>query len=88
MSFVDIIGNIFMLLGVAFFVSIPFIWIWVFYHKIKCRKAENCANRKCKYWGWCKHNEVERRKDEFELRKQALAYNLGISVEDLEKKDN
>ena len=30
----NIIANLFGWLTVAYFVSIPFIWIWVFYHKI------------------------------------------------------
>lgn len=68
----DVITNFFEWLIIAYFVSIPFIWLWVFYHKIKCRKIEECSNRKCKYWKYCKHNYAERKKDELELRKQML----------------
>ena len=66
------------LLIIVYFVSIPFIWAWVFYHKIKCRKKAECSNRKCKYWQYCEHNYVERKKDELELRKQMLLHSLGL----------
>ncbi len=32
----DFIADFLGWLIVAYFVSIPFIWLWVFYHKIKC----------------------------------------------------
>lgn len=81
----DFITNVFWWLVVAYFVSIPFIWIWVFYHKIKCRKIEGCSNRKCKYWQYCEHNYLEREKDELELRKQILLHSLRLKEKDLEK---
>ena len=81
----DFIAEFFGWVMIVYFVSIPFIWAWVFYHKIKCRKIEECSNRKCKYWQYCEHNYVERKKDEFELRKQMLLHNLGLKEEDLDK---
>ena len=81
----DFIAEFFGWVIIVYFVSIPFIWAWVFYHKIKCRKIEECSNRKCKYWQYCEHNYVERKKDEFELRKQMLLHNLGLKEEDLDK---
>ena len=77
----DFIADFFRWLIVACFVSIPFIWLWVFYHKIKCRKMEECSNRKCKYWQYCDHNYIERKKDELELRKQMLLRSLGLTEE-------
>lgn len=71
---------------IAYFVSIPFIWIWVFYHKIKCWKIEKCSNRQCKYWQYCEHNYVERKKEELELRKQMLLHSLGLMEEELDEK--
>lgn len=82
----DFIADFFGWLIVAYFVSIPFMWLWVFYHKIKCRKKEECSNRKCKYWQYCEHNYVERKKDELELRKQMLLHSLGLTEEELDKK--
>ena len=81
----EFIANVFGWLAVAYFVSIPFIWIWVFYHKIKCRKLEGCSNRNCKYWQYCEHNHLERKKDELELRRQMLLHGLGLTEEELEK---
>lgn len=78
----DIIANLFGWLVIICFVSIPFIWAWVFYHKIKCRKIEECSNRNCKYWQFCEHNYVERKKDELELRKQMLLHSLGLPEEE------
>ncbi|GEM_PF-5103633 len=78
----DIIANLFGWLVIIYFVSIPFIWAWVFYHKIKCRKIEECSNRNCKYWQFCEHNYVERKKDELELRKQMLLHSLGLPEEE------
>lgn len=78
----DIISNLFGWLVIIYFVSIPFIWAWVFYHKIKCRKIEECSNRNCKYWQFCGHNYVERKKDELELRKQMLLHSLGLPEEE------
>ena len=77
----DFIAEFFGWVIIAYFVSILFIWAWVFYHKIKCRKIEECSNRKCKYWQYCEHNYVERKKDEFELRKQSLLHSLGLTEE-------
>ena len=82
----DFIAEFFGWVIIAYFVSIPFIWAWVFYHKIKCRKIEECSNRKCKYWQYCEHNYVERKKDEIELRKQMLLHRLGLTEEELEEK--
>lgn len=79
-----VVGSIGALLIVAFFVSIPVFWIWAFYHAIKCRKVENCKNRKCRYWEWCEHNRIERKKDEIELRKKMLMRSMGILEDDLE----
>ncbi len=81
----DFIADFFGWVIIAYFVSIPFMWVWVFYHKIKCRKMEECSNRKCKYWEYCEHNYVERKKDELELRKQMLLHSLGLTEEDLDK---
>ena len=75
----EFIADCFRLLIMGYYVSIPFIWTWVFYHKNKCRKKEECSNRKCKYWQYCRHNYVERKKDELELRKQMLLYSLGFT---------
>ena len=82
----DFIADFFWWFIVAYFVSIPFIWLWVFYHKIKCRKIEECSNRKCKYWQYYEHNYVERKKDELELRKQMLLHSLGLTEEELDEK--
>lgn len=68
---------------VIFTASYPIIWLWVLYHKIKCRKADSCTNRKCKFWSLCTHNEEERKKDEMEERKQNLMRHLGLSEDDL-----
>ena len=80
----DVIAGFFGWLMETYFASIPFIWVWVFYYKIKCRKMEECSNRKCKYWEYCEHNYVERKKDELELRKQMLLHSLGITEEELD----
>lgn len=77
----DFIAVFFGWLIMAYFVSIPFIWLWVFYHKTKCRKMEECSNRKCKYWQYCDHNYIERKKYELELRKQMLLHSLGLTEE-------
>ena len=77
----DFIADFFGCLIAAYFILIPFIWLWVFYHKIKCRKLEECSNRKCKYWQYCDHNYIERKKDELELRKQMLLHSLGLTEE-------
>ena len=68
----EILEDIFSCLLVIFIASIPIAYLWVLYYKIKCRKVDSCADRKCKYWEWCSHNYVERKKDEIELRKQNL----------------
>lgn len=78
----DLIADVFSWLAVAYFVSIPFIWTGVIYHKIKCRKIEGCCNRKCKYWQYCSHNHVERKKDEIEMRKKILLHNLRMTKEE------
>lgn len=80
------VANVFGWLAMIYFASIPFIWLWVFYHKIKCRKMEDCCNRKCKYWHYCKHNYVERKKDEIMLRKQILLHKLGLTEKEFEEK--
>lgn len=81
----NFIANFFGLLVIVYLVSLPFIWVWVFYHKIKCRKKEECSNRKCKYWQYCEYNYVERKKEELEYRKQALLRNLGLTEEELDE---
>lgn len=83
----NFIANLFGWLTVAYFVSIPFIWVWVFYYKIKCRKVEKCSSRKCNYWQYCNHNYVERKKDEIELRKQMLLHSLGLTEEKLDREN-
>ena len=82
----NFISNCIGVLVIVYFVSIPFMWAWVFYHKIKCRKKEDCSNRKCKYWEYCEHNYVERKKELLELRKQMLLHNLGLTEEELDEK--
>lgn len=77
------LANVYALLGIVYFASLPFFWAWMFYHKIKCRKAENCCNRKCTYWHYCEHNYVEQKKDEIELRVQLLLHNLGLTEEEI-----
>lgn len=81
----DFITNFFGWLIIAYYVSIPFIWLWVFYHKIKCQKIEECSNRKCKYWHLCEHNYKERKKHELELIKQMLSHSLGLTEEEINK---
>ena len=81
----NFISNCIGVLVIVYFVSIPFMWAWVFYHKIKCRKKEECSNRKCKYWHFCEHNYRERKKDELELIKQMLSHSLGLTEEELNK---
>ena len=78
----DLMANFFWWLATAYYVSIPFIWAGVFYYKIKCRKIEGCCNRKCKYWQYCSHNHVERKKDEIEMRKKILLHNLRMTKEE------
>ncbi len=68
----EILEDIFSCLLVVFIASIPIAYVWVLYYRIKCWKVDLCTNRKCKYWEWCNHNYVERKKDEIELRKQNL----------------
>lgn len=79
----EILENIFLWLLVVFFVSMLVVWVWVLYYKIKCRKVDSCADRKCKYWEWCNHNYAERKKDEIELRKQNLMRRYGLTEDDL-----
>ena len=57
----------------------------MFYHKIKCRKKEECSNRKCKFWLYCENNRAEREKVEIEYRRQALIRNLGLTEEDFDE---
>ncbi len=71
---------------VVFILFIPVVQVWEIYHKIKCRKVQSCTNRKCKYWIWCSHNDIEREKDELELRKQVMMDKLGLTEDDLNKK--
>ena len=52
----NFISNCIGVLVIVYFVSIPFMWAWVFYHKIKCRKKEDCRHRKFNYWEYCEHN--------------------------------
>ena len=79
----NFVANCFGLLVAVYYISIPFIWVWVFYHKIKCRKEEECSSRKCSYWQYCEHNYVERKKDELEFRKQMLLYSLRLTEDEL-----
>lgn len=65
-----------------FIVSLPIMWAWVLYHKIKCRKIDSCTNRKCKYWSLCTHNREERKKDDLEFRKQNLMRQRGLSEDE------
>ncbi len=74
----ELLGNIMGCVIVVLFISIPVTWVWVFCHKIKCRRVESCANRKCKYWSWCSHNYAERRKDRVELWKRVLMERYGL----------
>lgn len=67
-----------------FIMSLPIMWAWVLYHKIKCRKAGSCTNRKCTYWSLCIHNREERKKDDLEFRKQNLMWQHGLSEDDWE----
>lgn len=68
---------------VVFIALMPFMWMWVLFYKIKCRKVDSCADRKCRYWEWCSHNREERKKDELEFRKQNLMRQYGLSEDDL-----
>lgn len=79
----EILENMFSWFLVIFIVSMPIGWVWVLYYKIKCRKVDLCADRKCKYWDWCNHNDEERKKDEIELRKQNLMRRQGLTEDDL-----
>lgn len=79
----EILKNIFSCFLAVFIMSIPTAWMWVLYYKIKCRKVDSCADRKCKYWNWCNHNYEERKKDEIELRKQNLMRKHGLMEDDL-----
>ena len=79
----EILENMFSWLLVVFIVPMPIAWAWVLYYKIKCRKVDSCADRKCKYWNWCNHNYGERKKDEIELRKQNLMRRHGLIEDDL-----
>ena len=48
----DFVANVFGWLAVAYFVSIPFIWIWVFYHKTPLynllKQPQHCLTSRCK----------------------------------------
>lgn len=68
---------------VIFIALMLFMWMWVLYYKINCRKVDSCANRKCRYWEWCSHNREERKRDEMEYRKQNLMRQYGLSEDDL-----
>lgn len=68
-----------------FIVSLPIMWAWVFYHKIKCWKVDSCSNRKCKFWSFCTHNYDERKKDDLDYRKRNLMRQHGLSEDDLEQ---
>ena len=80
-----ILRDIFSWILVVFIVSITVAWVWVLYYKIKCRKVDSCADRKCKYWEWCKHNHAERKKYEIEMRKQNLMRRHGLTEDDWNK---
>ena len=80
-----ILEFIFSWLLIVFVVSMSIAWVWVLYHKIKCRKVDSCADRKCKYWDWCNHNRAERKKDELEMRKQNLMHRYGLAEDDLDE---
>ena len=58
----EIIGEIVASVFVLSIVLLLVFWVWAGYHVIKCHRVNNCNNRKCKYWQFCKHNEYERKK--------------------------
>lgn len=80
----NLLENFFSRFSVVFIASYPIIWLWVLYHKIKCRKVDSCTNRKCKFWSLCNHNKEERKKDDLEYRKQNLMRHCGLSEDNLE----
>ena len=86
MNFIsNCISNCIGMIIIVYFASIPFMWAWVFYYKIKCWKKEECSNRKCKYWEHCKHSYMERKKDQLEFIRQMLLHRFGLTEEELDK---
>lgn len=69
MSVMEWLGTV---LIVGYMVAIPVGWLYVLYHKIKCRKVEKCPNEKCTYRATCKHTarqyHLERRMKYAEMR--------------------
>lgn len=51
--------DIFSIIIIAYFLMIILGWIYVFYHKIKCRNVKKCPNEKCTYRATCKHTARE-----------------------------
>ena len=82
----QILEDIFSWLLVVFIASMPIAYMWGLYYKIKCRKVDSCADRKCRYWEWCTHNYAKRKKDKIELRKQNLMCRYGLTEDDLNEK--
>ena len=80
----ELLGNIFSWFMAIFVMSIFLSWVWIFYHKIKCRKVQSCEDRKCKYWEWCEHNCAERKKDQTEMLQQ-MVRKWGLDEDNLNK---
>lgn len=71
--------NIIVWITFVFIAVILSFWAWAFYHERKCRRINSCADRKCRYWKWCRHNFTERKKDEIKLRKRFTTQYLKTS---------
>ena len=48
---------------IIYILSLPVTWVWILYHKIRCRKVNACTKKTCRYWEWCRHNLVQKQID-------------------------
>ena len=82
----EIIGEIVASVFVLSIVLLLVFWVWAGYHVIKCHRVNNCNNRKCKYWQFCKHNEYERKKDQLLWRVQMMEKSTGEDLSEIKDK--
>lgn len=61
-----VVGTAMLWFTIIAFASMPFVWIWIIYHKIKCWRVEKCPNRKCTFWKFCYHTMGDRLREHWE----------------------